>query len=873
MYTIALPQAVDLKQAGGKAANLARAMQAGLPALDGFVLSNAALHMFLDTSQLILTVEAVLKDYNALAWQKRIDRFDVLCDAAMKLPIPKVIQEEVEPLILELLKVSPSGLAVRSSGMCEDLENASFAGIYESFLGVTNLETFWQGVLRCWCSTWSPQAAAYTQKMGIALPLDGMAVLVQTLIPAESAGVIFTADPATGNPWRFILNATVGLAQKLVDSSAPADRFVLAWDTAEIPEKRIEKKPSRLVFRDSKVVEEPLPDAYQQMACLSDEQVREISQMALAIDRTFDRRMDIEWGIAGGRLYLLQARPLTALPPFFPHELSSEEAAQTWTPYLNTHGTMNKQERLIAPYYRERWLLQLWNYYLTPDDVFPHRIGKERDFNGYRYTTEWQWGGYPGPVDWLRIERWLDEHEPRLREQWLTQLEHVHQENQWLDTVVDRLKSGPSSRAVDWVRTALLYEREEYQMQTVVWYASQWMIFNCEGLLKWFFNEVMSTAGIQNLPAGLLQGLSCYSVEITRAAQALGRTVDEAEVKQAFAEQPLSQVIPFLQLHHAGCTFLHTLSDFCRTYGLERSAFQNRQNAEGQDTEGALLTIKMSMFSQGLDARLQLAEGAARRQRVEAQVRDWLHENQPEQLERFNKLLDWAQFWTPALDNRKWHYSMAVRLKELNQLTKEALLSEDLIDTLDHFLLFSLEDWAGYIENPNAQSLRMLYEKRKHEYEHNRRLEPLPFLGALPKLKETQSSEEQDGEGEKLQVSQEPKMIYQGEGIASGKVRGIAYKIDLSHETILDDMGQLSNEHILICARDGFNAHWRRDWHALFMMVRGLVTVQGTQLHHATQIARECGIPFINLPEDTLESLPNNQFIEIDGQLGTLTIL
>ena len=69
------------------------------------------------------------------------------------------------------------------------------------------------------------------------------------------------------------------------------------------------------------------------------------------------------------------------------------------------------------------------------------------------------------------------------------------------------------------------------------------------------------------------------------------------------------------------------------------------------------------------------------------------------------------------------------------------------------------------------------------------------------------------------------------------------------------------------------NAQWRRDWYALFMIVRGLVTIQGAQLHHVTQIARECGILFINLPEEEVENLPNGVSIEIDGQAGTLMVL
>jgi phosphohistidine swiveling domain-containing protein len=101
----------------------------------------------------------------------------------------------------------------------------------------------------------------------------------------------------------------------------------------------------------------------------------------------------------------------------------------------------------------------------------------------------------------------------------------------------------------------------------------------------------------------------------------------------------------------------------------------------------------------------------------------------------------------------------------------------------------------------------------------------------------------------------------------------MAYIIDLSSPDVLDDMDRLTAEHILICGRDALNAQWRRDWYALFMVVRGLVTVQGAQLHHATQIARECGTPFINLPEEELADLPDGTPIEIDGQAGTLVVL
>ncbi len=590
--------------------------------------------------------------------------------------------------------------------------------------------------------------------------------------------------------------------------------------------------------------------------------------MSLIVDRLFDRRMDIEWAFAKGQLYLLQARPLTALLPFFPYTLSPEEAEETWTPYLNNYGTMNEHERLVAPFHRDRWLLKLWDRFLSPNDVFPHRTGKERDFNGYRYTTEWKWAN--NPPDWPRIEHWLDENEVRLRQGWLTQLERVRVVNTGVDEQMAAAMNNPATRAVDWVRTTLAYRCEENEMQAAVWYAPQWLIFTCEEMLKRFIEDVMPDSGIPNLPSGLLQGLSCYSVEHTIDAQALGRRITEPFVMDAFSQQPLSQVIPFLSSNYSSCTFLRDFSVFCRTYGLELPSQDGKKNP-GLDLDGVLLLIKTSISGQAVDARNVLAEGALRRQAIEAQVRDWLRQNQPDQLDRFNKLLDWAQFWTPALDNRKWHLTMSIRLDELNHVTRQSLVAEGLIDQTDHFLLLTPQDWAAYAEHPDAEARRSIYQERKHDYECNRRLEPLSFLGRQPTPKVSQSPQTLAKEKETSQSAIGGKRVFQGEGIAPGKARGLSHiVVSLSSPDALE---HLSNDHILICGRDEFNEQWRRDWYSLFMIVRGLVTVEGAQLHHATQIARECGVPFINLPGEDIDNLSDGLMIEIDGQAGTLTVL
>jgi pyruvate,water dikinase len=900
MLPLQLSQSHDLTQSGGKAANLARLASSGYAIPTSWVLPRAMLGLFLAHNELDAKIRALLDHYETQSRPDQIRAYRQICAAVELAPIPPELKETVDPVIAALLSNAPDGLAVRSSGVCEDLEKASFAGIYESFLGITTLAAFWQSVLGCWCSNWSPQAAAYARKMGLALAPDGMAVLVQVMIPAESAGVIFTCDPASGDPWRFVLNATHGLSVRLLSGAAPGDRFELAWDTGEILARRVVRKPSVTRFQAGALTETILDEAEQLSSALSDDQIQAIAHLALAIDRAFDRRMDIEWAIAGGQLYLLQARPLTALPPFFPHQLAPAEAQETWTPYLNSYATLNPHERLIAPYHRERWMSELWQRFLTAEDVFPRGAFKERDFNGYRYATPRKWAG--NPSDPARTERWLDENEPRLRRDWLAQLERARRANRAAD---EAALAAASAR--DWVRIVLDLTREEDHMQAAVWYAAQWMIFTCEDLLERFFKAVLPNPEIAGLPGVLLQGLSCYSVERTAAAQDLatrareaigwaasesdvppsvgvdlrvdpGRThrcaptteIPEDAVRTAFAEKPLLEVVPFLERRCPESAFLGQFRRFCRHYGLEIPRAGQGKSAPGLDIEGLLLVIKTGLLHPEGQRTVKdvLAASVQQRQAAAQQVRKDLLAQCPGQIERFDKLLDWAQFWTPALDNRKWHCAITLRLSELIARAGEALVAEGLLEHREHFKLLTPAEWAAYAQTGDAAVLRSQYQASRRVYERNRRLQPPAYLGYAPVTKD---SENPPASKKQVPISIPAQAVFKGEPISGGQVRGIAYKVsNLESAEYLDD---LSAGQILICASDAFNAQWRRDWYSLFMVVGGLVTVRGSQLHHATQIARECGLPFINLPDANFSDLPDRVEVELDGKKGVLCVV
>ena len=396
--------------------------------------------------------------------------------------------------------------------------------------------------------------------MGITLQPEQMAVIVQAMVPAERSGVIFTADPLNGNPWRFVLNATFGLAHKLVEGRAAADRYVLAWDSGKMLEKEIASKPTALICTAGGISEMSLPAEQQAAAVLSDEAAGKIAQMALEVDRALDRRVDIEWAEAEGEIYLLQARAITALPDFFPHELSDEEAEQTWTPEDPVwHASIDPDKYQVAPLFRQRWALELWERRSQPDDIFPHQRGRERDFNGFRYTTAWQWYGHGHTP--ASTEAWLDRHEAALRREWLAQLDRVRQANRRAAQLQASVRC-----AQELIPGLLDFIKQEEEMQVAVWHAAQWLVFNCEALLKAFLEE-----NAPSFPIGdLLQGLPCYSSERTAAAQDLGRSIQEDFVRDAFNQEPLFQVIPRLVKDHPGCQFLKDYEAFCWEFGTKR---------------------------------------------------------------------------------------------------------------------------------------------------------------------------------------------------------------------------------------------------------------------------------------------------------------
>ncbi len=292
---------------GGKAANLARMTQQGLPVPAWFCLSASAFDAFVNQHRLRDHLEPSV-DLDDFA--RRVEEL-FLSNA-----LPAQLEDELFAAI-ESINLHDTLLAVRSSGIDEDSPTASFAGQFSSFLFQKGSEAVINSVRRCWASAFSERALTYRRQQG--LPIDDIrvAVVIQEMIDAETSGVAFSRDPtAPLDRDNIIVEALYGLGEGLVGGALESDHFSVDRRSHSI-EANIAPKGQAFRRRLQGGIQlEPVPAAAQTRPCLSDEQVTTVAHQAACLEDLMGSPQDCEWAFDGsGQLFILQTRPITTLPP------------------------------------------------------------------------------------------------------------------------------------------------------------------------------------------------------------------------------------------------------------------------------------------------------------------------------------------------------------------------------------------------------------------------------------------------------------------------------------------------------------------------------------------------------------------------------
>jgi len=209
-------------------------------------------------------------------------------------------------------------MAVRSSGTLEDGQSTSFAGQFDTFLDIETVEQLALSVKKCWASMYNDRVLAYCLHNRIPPEQMTMAVVIQGQIDADFSGVVFTANPMTGNDKEMVIESVTGMGEQMVQGSVDPDRFYYQWFEDEV---RIDKIGNLNLDENGAV--DPIPDQYGHG--LADEQVRTLGQACLEIQRHFGEPLDIEWAFAEGEFHILQARPLTAIHFDTPYEWTNAD--------------------------------------------------------------------------------------------------------------------------------------------------------------------------------------------------------------------------------------------------------------------------------------------------------------------------------------------------------------------------------------------------------------------------------------------------------------------------------------------------------------------------------------------------------------------
>jgi len=344
-YVVNSKDNVTIKDVGGKGFNLIKLMNAGFPVPEAFFITAKAYEAFIEENEIKEEILGIINKINFDDVKSLHNASEEIKKIIIEAKMPSKLRDEIidnykklyGAPVLNLDFIKPMDMpfvAVRSSGIMEDIEKASSAGQYETFLNIKSEENLIKAVQKCWASLYTARVIYYRNKNK--QPQDtSIGVVVQRMINSEGSGVAFTIDPT--NPKEgsnhIVIEACWGLGETLVQGKVEPDRYIIDKTTGDILEKIIGNKKTEMV-RDAMygiTVERNVLKDKMNAQVLSDYEIVALAAYCKKIEQYYNFPEDIEWAIERGKIYIIQARDVTTL------EDKRTEAIQG-TPILQGYG-------------------------------------------------------------------------------------------------------------------------------------------------------------------------------------------------------------------------------------------------------------------------------------------------------------------------------------------------------------------------------------------------------------------------------------------------------------------------------------------------------------------------------------------------------
>lgn len=305
----------DVEEAGGKGASLGEMTGVGIPVPPGFVVLSSAFDEFLEATDLNVELDAILDNVDHEVVSAVDEASAKINRLIMAADMPEKIAGEIAKAHKEL---GAKYVAVRSSATAEDSKDAAWAGQLDTFLNTTE-DNLLENVKRCWASLFTPRAIFYGFEKGFHVRKDeasehkgepvSVAVVVQKMIASEVSGIAFSVHPVTQDKDQMIIEAGFGLGEAIVSGSITPDSYVVEKSTWQILDKSITVQEKGIFcegWRD-------IPEEKGSKPTLSDEEVLELSEMVVDIEKHYGFPVDVEWAREKGKFYITQSRPITTL--------------------------------------------------------------------------------------------------------------------------------------------------------------------------------------------------------------------------------------------------------------------------------------------------------------------------------------------------------------------------------------------------------------------------------------------------------------------------------------------------------------------------------------------------------------------------------
>ncbi len=806
----------DLPHVGGKARTLIQLAQAGFPVPEGVVLLPAA---FAETG---LTEAAWEQTLAALApWR------------------------EAQPEL---------SLAVRSSSAVEDSPQAAYAGEFTTVLNVSTDAGIRAAIDAVYYSRL--QATAYQQAHELAAP-PAMAVLVQPLLPAICAGVCFSVDPVGVTPDQMVINAVWGLGVGVTDGLLPADTYWVHRHDLSLARQQITVKTSQLTATVDGMAETPVPLAQQSAPCLPAGWVTRLAQFALALEQFWGCPQDVEWAITDERLWILQSRPITTLPP------------QTAPPF-----TIIWEDTADQRYHWSLWTLLpheiLWpleqDYMalLSRSESEKRRrggadwLGRALVFQGRVYRGVVPNPEMPAQRQQRRAE--LAQLEDRLHDQGLTLWEHYQPA---ILAANERLRHA-GAVAVDGTALALHLEdalavaHEHMVLHGLVWSS-----------LAPFHAAYAGAAGIslveaQMAAANLLVGEETMLTRFVDGLYALGAMAQTQPTVAEWVADPPPDVMQ--RLGQISPPFLHQLNAFLDVFGdtvghgfgSEMTLCMPRLREQPQRL--MRLIAPYLHPSRPSPAQVWQQVRAARDAQVAALYAAC---PDPEAAALFAREWAWARKAAAVLEDHNYHIDQLAigLLRRAVLLAARWLIAQGALSGIEDVFWLRLAEILAALRNGAPASFDALVQARQVEHAARSRQQPPPFLG-LPSSDLSPRSAATAvptplNPADDQPVAEDGVIRLHGLSASLGQAQGRARLLRPG-----DPQPDLQPGDILVAENAG------PLWTPFFPILGGIVLAGGAIGQHAATTAREYGIPAIIHCPAALRTIRDGDVIHLDAAAG-----